>query len=330
MAEHASTRPDLHVVRSVIERACRAPSIHNSQPWRWVLDGDWLQLYADRRRSVPVADPSGRELLISCGAALHHARIGLAAAGWSGLVERLPDRDHPDHLASISFTAAAADPEDELLSLMISRRRTDRRRFSSWTVPSGLLTKLTDCATAQGAILVPVVDPRLRLELTGAIADAAVRHEHEWAYNRELASWAGRGATAVQGIPPGNIPEGRRQYGDTVMRSFPGGRLESEDGNEQDAGELAVIATSSDDRLSQLRAGEALSAVLLAATSLNLATCPLTEPMEIARTRHTIGQQVLNGIAIPQVVLRLGWAPISNPDLAETPRRSVEDVLTIR
>jgi len=103
MFEQMTDRPTLATVRSVVERACRAPSIHNSQPWRWVLDDGWLQLYAEPGRSLPVTDPSRRDLLISCGAALHHARVGFAAAGWSTLVERLADPADPDHLASIGF-----------------------------------------------------------------------------------------------------------------------------------------------------------------------------------------------------------------------------------
>lgn len=330
MTEQIVTGPQLATVRSVIERACRAPSIHNSQPWRWVMDRGWLQLYADRSRSLPVTDPGRRDLLISCGAALHHARLAFAAVGWSTLVQRLPDPAHPDHLASIGFEPAEAEPEEELLDAMIVRRRTDRRRFSSWQVPPGVLRNLADRATDQGAIMVSVLDPALRAELTSAIAEAALRQESDSEYSRELAGWAGRAATAYQGVPPVNLPDGRRQYSDTVMRSFPDGWLPPEESREHDAGELAVIATSSDDRLSQLRAGEALSAVLLSGTSLNLASCPLSQAMEIGYTRRRIAERVLDGTGTPQMIVRLGWAPISNPDLPPTPRRRVDEVLTFR
>lgn len=330
MTQQAIAGPQLAAVRSVIERACRAPSIHNSQPWRWEMGRGWLQLYADRSRSVPVTDPSRRDLLISCGAVLHHARVAFAAAGWATDVERLPDPAHPDHLASIGFRSAQPEPEDELLDAMIIRRRTDRRRFSSWQVPPGVLRNLSDRATDQGAIMVSVLDPRLRSELTRAIAEAALRQETDSEYNRELASWAGRADAVSQGVPAGNLPAGRRQYGDTLMRSFPGGWLPAEEGPEHDAGELAVIATSSDDRLSQLRAGEAMSAVLLSATSMNLATCPLSQAMEIGYTRRTIAERVLRGTGTPQMILRFGWSPISNPELPPTPRRNIDEVLSFR
>ena len=194
----------------------------------------------------------------------------------------------------------------------------------------GVLRNLGDRACEQGAIMIPVRDPQLRIELTRAIAEAALRQDSDWEYSRELASWSGRGATAVRGVPPADLPRGRQQYGDTVMRSFPDGWLSVEDGREHDAGELAVIATSSDDRLSRLRAGEAMSAVLLAATSLNLASCPLSQPLEVDYTRRSIEERVLESAASPQIIIRLGWAPISSPDLAATPRLKLDEVLSFR
>ena len=69
--------------------ALQAPSVFNTQPWRWRIDGDALELRADRDRQLTVADPDGRLLLLSCGAALHHVRVALAAAGWGVRVRRL-------------------------------------------------------------------------------------------------------------------------------------------------------------------------------------------------------------------------------------------------
>lgn len=329
--KETSERPDLSTVRTVIERAGRAPSVHNTQPWAWVFGDGVLQLFADHSRAVPATDPGRRDLLISCGAVLHHARVAFAAAGWVTDVHRLGDPAHPAHLASIRFRPVPPSPENQLLDIMITRRRTDRRRFSSWEVPSGILDDLAHRAAAQGAIMIPVVDQRLRVKLTRAIAEAALRRETDREYARELASWAGPAATASHGIPSSNLPEGRQAHGDTVMRGFPGGSMREEALRpERDAGELAVIATSSDDELSQLRAGEAMSAVLLSATAVNLASCPLSQPLEVETTRQAIADQVLNATAAPQVILRLGWAPVSSPDLPPTPRRRVEDVLTIR
>jgi nitroreductase len=56
-----------------------APSIHNTQPWRWVVRGDRLELFAAPERQLHEQDPRGRLMQLSCGAALHHALVALAA-----------------------------------------------------------------------------------------------------------------------------------------------------------------------------------------------------------------------------------------------------------
>ena len=93
------------VIGNAVLLACRAPSLHNSQPWRWISDGTVLHLFADRTRVMLAADSSGREVTLSCGAVLDHLRVAMAAAGWDTAVERFPDPHDPDHLATLSFIA---------------------------------------------------------------------------------------------------------------------------------------------------------------------------------------------------------------------------------
>ncbi|HXT45913.1 MAG TPA: NAD(P)H nitroreductase [Pseudonocardiaceae bacterium] len=320
--------PDDETVRSVIALALRAPSIHNSQPWRWVIGDNSVHLLADPDRQLPITDPDSRDLFVSCGAALHHARVAFAAVGWATTVHRLPNPAQPDHLATLECFPRAATAGDIALAAAISHRRTDRRRFSSWAVPVDLLDTLTEHAAAQGTILVPISDPQYRFQLTSAIADAARQQAARPEYASELAAWAGRGFVAIEGVPAANTLSAPARHGDTTMRAFPPGELTEPERWEGDAGELLVLATSSDDRISQLRAGEALSAVLLAATELHLATCPLTQPVEIGTTRAVLRDRVLDGAAFPQMVLRVGWAPVGSDPLPTTPRRPLDDVLS--
>ena len=109
------------------ETAGHAPSIHNTQPWRWHAHPDALDLYADRTRQLPVTDPVGRLLAVSCGAALHHAVVSLAAQGWATKVDLLPDGD-VDHLARHHPAGPEpVTPDAVRLSQTISCRHTDRR-----------------------------------------------------------------------------------------------------------------------------------------------------------------------------------------------------------
>src|SRR5437763_6409752 len=134
-------RPDDETVRSAIELAIQAPSIHNSQPWRWRVADRSLHLFSDPSRQLPATDPAGRDLMVSCGAVLHHARVAFAALGWASTVHRLPNPAEPDHLAAVEFSRHDPTADDIALAAAIGHRRTDRRRFSSWPVPPILLTQ---------------------------------------------------------------------------------------------------------------------------------------------------------------------------------------------
>ncbi len=98
------TMVDVEVVSRALQLACRAPSVHNSQPWRWVSEDAVLHLFVDRRRWVHSADRSGREAIISCGAVLDHLRVAMVAAGWQAHIERFPNPNNRDHLASVEFS----------------------------------------------------------------------------------------------------------------------------------------------------------------------------------------------------------------------------------
>lgn len=324
-----TSKPDRETKRSFVAVAVRAPSVHNTQPWRWAIGHETVHLYADLERRLSVTDPGGRDLMLSCGAALHHLRIAAAAAGWGTKVHRLPNPADPDHLASVEFYSRPAATRDLALSALVPQRRTDRRRFSSWPVPAGMVADLVSRAAEQGAILVPATEPRTRFRLVSAIAEAARRHATDPNYASELGRWLGGGFTATDGIPSENIPLRPTRYGDTQLREFPGGTLTQAVGDEdEDAGQLLILATSSDDTVSRLRAGEAMSAVLLAATDFHLSSCPLSEPLENDATRIFLRDHVLDDAAFPQMVLRIGWAPLGSDPVPVTPRRAVDEVLT--
>jgi len=322
-------RPDLPTVLGAIELANRAPSVHNTQPWHWLLGAESIHLMADPNRRLRVADPDGRDLLLSCGAALHHLQTSLAALGWRTIVHRVPNRDDPAHLAAVEVVAH--EPSDEAITLAaaIPHRHTDRRRFSSWPVPDGHLDLMVRRAGRLGALLIPVTEADTRQLVTRAIDDAARLQQEIPGYAGELALWSGRSRVADDGVLAASAPAGRHRHGDTMMRTFPGGTLPpARTGHgEADRGELLVLATLHDDPASVLRAGEAASAALLTATDLGLSTCPLSQPLEIATTRADIRSQVLDGAAYPQLIIRTGWLPTAAPPPARSPRRATEQTI---
>lgn len=141
--------PDQHTVLSAITLANRAPSLHNAQPWHWLIGDTSIHLMISQ---PPATDP-----LLGCGAALHHLRVALAALGWRAIVHRLPNPGEATHLAAIEFAPHTPSTEDITLAGAISRRRTDRRRFSPRPVPAGHLDLMAARAAKAGARLVPAL-----------------------------------------------------------------------------------------------------------------------------------------------------------------------------
>ena len=189
--------PDPETLRAAITLSTRAPSVHNSQPWRWRVEPDRLHLYADLNRHLPHADPDRRDLLVSCGSALHHCTVALAALGWHARVARLPDTADADHLAAIEMVRQPPDELDVMLAAAIGRRRTDRRRYSSWLVPRGDIALMGARAARAGVMLRQIeLLPRLRQ----IVAEAAWKHAADPDYLAELSAWSGRYGS-VAGVP---------------------------------------------------------------------------------------------------------------------------------
>jgi nitroreductase len=318
--------PDDYTVKTAVTMAVRAPSVHNSQPWNWRIGHSSLHLYADPDRQLRETDPDGRDLILSCGAALHHLRVAFAALGWAAEVHRLPNPDEPDHLAAITLQQHEPSQDEVAMAAAIPRRRTDRRRHSSWTVPRGHVEAMAKAAALEGTVL-QVAEDAARYYLATAVEEASRRHEADPAYRTELAAWSGR-HISPDGIPARNTPAPDDTPGALRTRSFADPLLtQPPDAKaEDDETVLLVLSTASDDRMSRLRAGEATSAALLTASAFGLSSCPLTEPLELPDVRDTVIERVTGG-SFPQMVLRIGWAPANADPLPATPRRDLADVL---
>ena len=321
---------------TAVERALRAPSVHNTQPWRWRVTPRSIELHADGDRHLAATDPDRRDLVLSCGAALHHLQVALAALDLAVRVDRLPDPEDLGHLATVEVLPGPADRangDDAALVGSIDRRRTERRRMSHRPVPAGHLTGLAEQATRLGARLLPVTDSALRQRLGAALTEAAHDQEDTAGYAAELRTWTDRYAGARDGVPAANVPRPPAgQIGASPLRRFPRATLtqppqQPGHGPADDAAELLVLTTPGDEPLDRLRAGEATSAVLLAATGLGLACTPLSQALEVDTSRRTLQIEVLHVPDQPQLIIRVGWPADGSAELPPTPRRALHSVL---
>ncbi len=320
----ATTQDTQHTLRKAAQAALWAPSIFNTQPWRWQLAGEDLRLWADRERQLAVADPQGRLLTISCGAALHHARVTLAAEGHQTQVTRLPDPADPDLLAVLgSAGPLAATTEDARLFVAIARRRTDRRVFHGEPVPAPISAAMVAAAEAQGAHL-HLVRREQVAQLAFAAVHAGALELTDPDYRRELIRWTHRPTWSGDGVPVGTAVEmSPRAVPVRDFEPYGGSALSPGPGTDHDA-LYAVIFTDQDDPAAWLRAGEALSAVLLTATAAGLSTSPISDVTELAVTRERL-RELLAGIGVPQLAVRVGHGQAGA--VPASPRRPADEVI---
>ena len=323
-----ATTVQTDVIKDAVQMACRAPSLHNSQPWLWVLNRGQLRLFLDPSR-VMDTDHSAREALISCGAVLDHLRIAMAAAGWQSHIDRFPEPQSPNHLASINFTPKDFVTErDRRLASAIEARRTDRLPFSAVTEWQSIEAVVASSANRQDVHLEVIADDlHSRLEEAAQIAESL--RFYDTPYHNELHWWTAP-FEASEGIPYSALVSAAEGDRVGVGRVFPvTRRAERRLEIPEDHAKVLLLSTDNDTRADALAAGEALSTALLEFTMAGLATCPVTHLTELSVTRELVSS-LMDHDVMPQVLIRVGVVPVTEKAPPPTPRRPLSAVLRLR
>ncbi|MBV9143713.1 MAG: nitroreductase family protein [Pseudonocardiales bacterium] len=317
-------------VESVLEAASRAPSVHNSQPWRFRILDHQIELHADLDRRLPATDPENRELRLSCGAALLNLRLALQGHGIRPLVTLLPSGhqvggDWAGPLAVVRY-GGHAHPSRELTQLLhaVRTRRTNRRPFIDAPVPTAHRTQLVRAAESERGWLHILSDSQHQATLRELIARA---HHEQMAnpdFTAELATWTGREDNHHDGVPlsaGGPQPEPQDEW---VLRDFTAGRGHTRvPGKDFEPHPLLVILCAfHEGPLAELQAGQALQHTLLTTTTLGLSASFLSQPIEVPHIRAEL-RRALKITLNPQAILRLGFGS----PVPATPRRPVTDLL---
>jgi nitroreductase len=313
-----------------VEAAMLAPSVHNTQPWRFAVGDDHLDVFADRRRELSVIDPTARELHISCGAAIELAVIAIRATDRAGAVQLLPAPGEPGHLARISVGGRQpGSREDRALARAIPHRYTERGRFDDRPVPDWLIDELRRVADSRDA-WVRVLDGAEQAGATAVLlahADEAERADPD--YVRELAAWRRGSGPSADGVPAAAVPASpvAARGSSFRLRDFdlhPFAAPESQPGGAPPVAEhplVLLMGTSGDAPVDWLQAGRALAAVLLRATVDGVAASPMTQVLEVPRTREQLAHR-LGLVGHPQMLLRLGYG-YGRPTTGRRPLREV-------
>jgi hypothetical protein len=311
----------------VVHAAVAAPSVQNAQPWYFSSHQDVLRVHTDPRRGLPQADPAGREMVISCGAALFNMRLAVRHLGFAADVLLLPDPSRPDLLAEIRWGRhTPPTPEEESLYRSIMRRHTHRGPFAA-EMPPSLVMDLVRAARQEQAELYVIYDTSRHRPLADLIQAAELVQRASPRFAAERVRWARLpGDTRPDGVPASARPM-QPDGPEFASRGFGRGAgqeyaVHPQPGRPQALGVVAILATRDDRRLGWLLAGQALQRLLLHAAANGISAAIHTQPLEVPGTRERIRTEFAGG-AYPQMLLRLGCGGRA----IATPRRLVADTL---
>ena len=297
------------VAMRVLATAGRAPSLHNSQPWRFCLVDGALELRVDPGRAMSISDPTARELVISCGAALYNLRLALRSEALTASVALTPESREPLLLARVTAQAGPPTTLDESRLLKaVNRRHTHRHGFDGMPISAATLSALADDVTAECAELVWVDDPDVLTTLVelAVLADRLQVDDPSW--QAEIAQWVDAGTGRRDGIPITSVPlvPPPRRTDRLPDRTFAPGRSPLQRRFRTGAaGRVAVLVTANDLIRDWLSAGQALQRMLLRAADDWVFASFATAPLELPPLREAL-RDTLQLRGQPQMILELG------------------------
>lgn len=302
-----STTAD-QAIHAGLEAARWAPSVHNTQPWTFAVTGEEIAVRSDTDRRLSLEDPGGRELLISCGAAVFNLRTALRQAGREPIVRILPDPDRPSLMATVRLGPdAEPDEHTRMLAGQIERRRTHRAGFTDTPVPERLVEQWEREASAEGATFTPVGAPAAVRALAALTEAAQAVQSQDQPFTLEVIRWARPpGSPRSNGVHADAYP--KESDGEFAQRDYAHQRSWGTDIDPRTSaatGVVALLTTRQDTREAWLAAGQALQRVLLHAAAHGISAAFHTQTLEEPYLRDFLRQRMCAG-AYPQMIMRLG------------------------
>lgn len=304
----------------LLHYAVLAPSVLNTQPWRFAVERNIVRLYANRSRQLQHLDPDGRELTISCGAALFNLRVAARHFRCGTESYPFPVADQPDLLAALVLHGEAnPTDEDERLFRAIRHRRTNRHAYAEGSIPESLLAALEAAAEHEGARLVAFTGAEEKEAVARLVEEGVRLHGTDPRIVSEIDAWL-----RPKGDPrrDGVSDEVKGAWDRLAQVRTPASRVAA--GKHRlvaTSPAVLVLVTEADGPVDWLAAGQALGRVLLTAAARDLQASYVNQPVEVPTLRQELAERIGGGF--PQVVFRVGF-PVQHEG---TRRRHMQDVL---
>jgi nitroreductase len=318
--------------QALLERAAEsgmlAPSAYNSQPWRFRIIGETLEIHADESRARPIADPDGREMFLACGAALENVRIAVRHLGREVEIDVLPDSARPRLVARLRLGQSRGPTHTEArFFTAIPLRRSNRARFHARPIPFGVAPSIEQAVEGVGAGLRYIHPGTTRDALAHIIHDADRAQAGDAPFRLELAAWLRPNKTERCDGMPGfafGLSTPMAALAPLALHTFAWDRMRvvRDDELAREAPLVGVIVTQRDEPRDWIRAGQGMERALLFATSQGLSTGVMNQAMQVEETRDRV-RRLLGTEMWPLAILRFGFGNEAQP----TPRRALRDVL---
>lgn len=292
--------------------AVLAPSGHNTQPWRFVLSDDHVDVVADMSRALKMVDPYDRELTISCAASAETLLAAAKAFGLTAELTPLPQQDAPTVVARVVLSAAPATGAiDHAMLNAIATRRTVRRSYAETAVPTHMQALIKDAARPFGVTLHLTDNEAIKDAIAELVVDADHVQFADPAFREELATWmhplSSDSGDGLSG-PGLGFPDAFTRMAAALFRTFnvAGVVATLDKPAAMSAPLLGVFTTHGDTRDEWIATGRALAAVLHILTRNGLVNAFLNQPIEVGEMRPELAKLVAPG-QTPQLLSRFGY-----------------------
>lgn len=311
----------------LIRYAIMAPSGHNTQPWKFRLQGNMIRIFPDASRKLPVVDPLDRELYISLGCALENLIIAAGHEGYRASVEE----SFEEGVISLNIEPADGKTDNDHLFNAISLRQSTRRQYDGSPIPEADMKKLASLPLEQGVSALFVTDPEKIENIIGLVKEGNNIQMNDRDFMQELISWirfneaeANRYHDGLSSKATGS-PSSPRMIGKLFMKFFLNAKAQSKKDEKyiRSSSALMVVLSENDDMVSWINTGRSFERLALCATALGIKNAHINQPCEVPELKKKLQKLLSAGNLHPQLILRLGYAE----PLPGSPRRPVSEVI---